>query len=174
VRTHSKWGHLLGVSLVWMAVLLVVVIVGRVEGRDGQQSKPANASAAKEKPKPEAPAARDIEHVVIIMPSQENPDKCMCVDAELARQGKYTQQVKAGRSEWVVWENKMERDVTLVFGMSKRLFGVKEAVVYAQGEPLKLRIRADASTEGEHEYRPTDCDVTQPGPVIIVTPPPTP
>ncbi len=172
MRVQSGAGRLLGVSLVCLAVVFVVSVVGRVEGPDKPKpvSPPATASAG---PTAEPSGTVAKEHMVTIMPSVENPDKCMFVDAELARQGKYVQEIRAGWGEWVVWENKMGSDVKLRFPATKRLFGVLEAIIYSEGEPLKLRVRADADTTLGHIYFP-ECDVTQPEPVIIVPPPPGP
>jgi len=172
VRNHFTAFRQLGVSLLCLTLLLVVAFAVRVEGRDAQQSKPPDPSTAKQKVKPEDPAAKVIEHLITIEREQEDQAKCSCIDALRASQGSRVQRTDAKRGEWIVWENKTGADVTLKFGMSQRLFGVKEAIVYATGEPLKLRIRSDA-VFADHPYEP-QCDVTQPGPVIIVTPPPTP
>jgi hypothetical protein len=68
------------------------------------------------------------------------------------------------------WVNQTDNDVRLSFGNTKRLFGSAELVVKAR-KSASLPVLADADL-GEHEYTPDCPGATQPGPVIIVDPPP--
>ncbi len=76
--------------------------------------------------------------------------------------------VPVQRGEWVIWRNEYGTDVELTFG-TRRLFGVRSAVAYADGAPLRLLVRDDAELD-THKYN-TNCGSTLPGPGIIVNPP---
>lgn len=76
--------------------------------------------------------------------------------------------VTANVGEWVVWDNQHGSDVQLNFGSSYRLFGVHQAIVYANST-LELRVRNDADAIA-HEYN-VPCASTHPGPKIVVNPP---
>jgi len=90
-------------------------------------------------------------------------DKCQIVD----QSGDTKISVTPG--DWVVWNNQLGRDVDLNFAPDMRLFGVAYAISYAEGEPLMLQVRGDASA-GEHSIE-ASCGITMPPPVIIVLPP---
>ena len=88
---------------------------------------------------------------------------CQIVDAD------GNAEISVNRGDWVVWQNDFGTDMKIEFGPLKRLFGVLTAVSYANADPLRLQVRADAET-GEHRYR-HEAGTGQPGPGIIVNPP---
>ena len=167
VRIHSGTVRRSGGAFVSVVALTVVLLAAIAAGCAREEGR-----TAKDESKPVPPVAAAKEHMVIIMSSPTEPNWCLCVRADLAQRQQYTQEVTARPGEWIVWQNGTGRNVTLLYRMENRLFGVKEAVVYAEGEPLKLQVRPDAVV-GEHRYDP-DCGTTEPGPIIIVPPPPEP
>jgi hypothetical protein len=105
-------------------------------------------------------AMTGVEHIITI---KSDGQRCSIVDEN------DNTQISVNPEDRVTWKNELGSDVQLNFGMSKRLFGVLRAIVYADGPPLTLTVRPDAES-GEHGYT-DNCGSTQPGPVIIVNPP---